>query len=219
MAVKITKYLFDTEFLPDMAHLEGENSVGWDVPPTREEVEAARAESFSAGHAAGRAEAEAESLRIQAHVLRQFAEQFVALKQSQEAILRESTKDAVAIALAVGRKLAETLVAAHPLVEIESLLAHCLSRLMGEARIVLRNSRFPVGRFAGTHRRGDQAKRLRTATSFCSGMRRSHLAIAASNGLTVVANATCRNSPAISKFQSDAWFRPGSRTHPKATPS
>ena len=138
MAVKITKYLFDTEFLPDMAHLEGENSVGWDVPPTREEVEAARAESFSAGHAAGRAEAEAESLRIQAHVLRQFAEQFVALKQSQEAILRESTKDAVAIALAVGRKLAETLVAAHPLVEIESLLAHCLSRLMGEARIVLR---------------------------------------------------------------------------------
>lgn len=138
MAAKPTKFLFDTEFVPDSSLSEGVGSVNWDIPPTQEDLEQARKEGFSAGTAAGRAEAEAESSRIQALALTQFAEQFAALKQTQEHVLQGSTKDAVTLALTVGRKLAGELIDAQPLAEIEALLGQCLSRLMGEARVVLR---------------------------------------------------------------------------------
>jgi flagellar assembly protein FliH len=138
MTAKSTKFLFDTEFLPDMVEATGSGTIGWDVPPTREDLENARKEGFRAGHAAGRAEAEGESHRVEAEALRFFAEQFVTLKRGQEEVLSLATRDAMAVGHTVGRKLAETLVAAQPLEEIEALLARCLSRLMGEARIVLR---------------------------------------------------------------------------------
>ena len=134
MAAKITKYLFDTDFAPDMSRLRDQDGIAWDVPPTRADIDRARTEGFSAG----RAEAEAETSRLQAQALNRFAEEFVTLKISHEKVLRASTGDAVALALTVGRKLAENLIATHPLGEIEALMTHCLSRLMGEARIVLR---------------------------------------------------------------------------------
>ena len=138
MAAKSTKYLFDTEFVPDMVETTGSGSIGWDIPPTQEDLEREKAAGVKAGHAAGRAEAETESHRIEAEALRHFAELFVTLKRNQEDVLRLATKDAMAVSLTVGRKLAETLVAAHPLEEVEALLAQCMGRLMGEARIVLR---------------------------------------------------------------------------------
>lgn len=131
-----SKFLFETEFAANKPKARGQRV--WDIPPTEQDLVRVRDEGFAAGRAAGRADAEAETARIEAQALERFSQAFLGLKAAREASLQDHTRDAASLAVAVAKKLASTLIAAQPLAEIETVLTDCLARVIGEARIVVR---------------------------------------------------------------------------------
>ncbi len=104
----------------------------------KEDVAAARAEGYTAGHAAGLEEARQETARLEAQALECFAREFAAFKTSHENALHQFGHEALELALAIGRAIAPKLMERAPLAEIEGLVSACMSQIMGEARIVLR---------------------------------------------------------------------------------
>jgi flagellar assembly protein FliH len=136
---KRDKFLFDTEFDVDSWNPRGLGVLlEEDEVLTKRHLDDARAEGYAAGKAAGRTEAEGESSRMAAQALEKFTRDFAVMKQAHANALAHHTREATALAVAVAKKLAPALMAAQPLAEIEALITDCLSRIMGEARVVVR---------------------------------------------------------------------------------
>ena len=127
------KFLFDEEF----ASRAGGDLQIHDVP-TRDDLRRAGEEAFAAGHASGRAEADAEIARTQAQALEAFSREFSTMKIAHESAYGAYAQEATRLAVAIGRKLAASLIEAQPLSEIEALVNACLRQVMGEARVVVR---------------------------------------------------------------------------------
>ena len=136
---KCDKFLFDTEFDVGQRDPGGTGvTLQDDEILTRQHLDEAHAEGYAVGKAEGRTEAEGESSRMAAHALERFARDFAAMKEAHANALAHHAREATALAVAVARKLAPALMTAQPLAEIEALITDCLSRIMGEARVVVR---------------------------------------------------------------------------------
>lgn len=99
-------------------------------------------EARSAGHAegfiAGQQGVEAESARQLAAAATSLGDRVAALMASLDDHRRLTTGEAVALAAAIARKLASSLVAAQPLAEITALIEECLASLDGVPHLVIR---------------------------------------------------------------------------------
>jgi flagellar assembly protein FliH len=125
--LKAVKYTFDTQFDQDVSR----------GPASRAEpkldakvVEKLKEEAFVTGVSTGRIQAEAEMDQIarQLHVL-----------ENQEFTRRQAAKKDVArLAHLIGKKLAATLIKAHPIGEIETLVAECLTTCQQEPKLVIK---------------------------------------------------------------------------------
>jgi flagellar assembly protein FliH len=135
--VAISKFLFDTDFssTDEAARLAPR-------PDTRRfsaiEMDAAKAAARAEGVAAGRAEAEQQIARRVADacvaVGAQLGELMSVLAQQHEAQTRQS----VAAATEIARRLLPSLGKREAIGEIEALIRDCLSRLHDEPRLVVR---------------------------------------------------------------------------------
>lgn len=132
---KPDKFLFDTVF-PTGTEAES-GDIEWDIP-SREDYDQAVAESLEQGRIAGRAEAEAETVRREAEAIESCAQGITHLQQSHGQQVAIQQQNATALALAIAKKLAPALIAAQPLAEIEALVTESVSRMLGEPRIVVR---------------------------------------------------------------------------------
>jgi len=106
-----------------------------------EEVEAIRRETF----AEGKAETEAQATVARAATLGAVAQGVMRLIGEHDTAIAAIRSDSAAVALAVGRKLAEVALDAFPLKEVEALVAECLHKLHREPRIVVRVSETCAG--------------------------------------------------------------------------
>jgi flagellar assembly protein FliH len=131
------KFLFDTEF-PTVQRAGRTLEIDTDHFFDERDMEAAKSEAYAAGVAAGRAEAEQESARLEAQALEKLSRDYASLKAAHESTLHLFSREATALALQIGRTLAPKLIESAPLAEIEALVAACMSQIMGEARIVIR---------------------------------------------------------------------------------
>lgn len=125
-----TKFNFDTVFgtkgSPVTAHVRSSY--------TSAEVEAIRHETF----ALGKADTEAQAAAARTATLAAIAESLIRMIGEFDAAVNAMRQDSAAIAIEVGRKLAEVALAAFPLRDVEALLADCLHKLHREPRIVVR---------------------------------------------------------------------------------
>lgn len=101
---------------------------------TSDEVEAIRRETF----ALGKADTEAQAAAARTATLTAIAESLIRMIGEFDATVKTMRQDSAAIAIEVGRKLAEVALDAYPLKEVEALLADCLHKLHREPRIVIR---------------------------------------------------------------------------------
>jgi len=127
------KFLFDEEFA---THTSG--ALQALEVPTRDDLRRAGEEGFASGHAAGRAEADAEIARAQSQALEAFSREFSTMKIAHESAYGAYSQEATSLAVTIGRKLASSLIDAQPLGEIEALVNLCLRQIMGETRVVVR---------------------------------------------------------------------------------
>lgn len=102
------------------------------------EIEAARAEAFERGRAAGRVEVEDSAERSLVLMLEEVAAGTARMLREVEAEVRGVKVEAAAIAVAVARKLSARLLAHAPAVEIEALLAESMAGHAEEPRLVVR---------------------------------------------------------------------------------
>jgi flagellar assembly protein FliH len=102
------------------------------------EIEAARAEAFERGRAAGRAEVEDSTERSLVLMLEEVAAGTARMLREIEAELRGVRVEAATVAIAVARKLSARLVAHAPAAEIEALLAESMAGHAEEPRLVVR---------------------------------------------------------------------------------
>jgi flagellar assembly protein FliH len=134
--VKPVKFTFDTPFDAPAPSVEPE------APPpptfTLEELEAARAEAHAAGIEAGEARARAALEAAIEASLASIGRALGDLMARQAGMLIEIRADAAVLAHAIASKLAPTLMAKVPLVEVETMLDACLGDLADEPRIVVR---------------------------------------------------------------------------------
>jgi flagellar assembly protein FliH len=98
------------------------------------EVETIRQEMFSQG----KADTEAASAALRAQTLGAIAQSLTIVVSQFDAEVLAMRQESAALALAVGRKLAENALAAFPLSEVEALVADCLHKLHNEPRLVIR---------------------------------------------------------------------------------
>jgi flagellar assembly protein FliH len=101
-----------------------------------EEVETIRRQSF----AEGKADIEAQTAAAHAAALGAVAQGAMRLIGEHDAAIAALRQDSAAVALAVGRKLAEAALDAFPLKEVEALVVECLHKLHREPRLVVRVS-------------------------------------------------------------------------------
>jgi flagellar assembly protein FliH len=99
-----------------------------------EEVETIRRETF----ALGKADTEAQAAAARTATLGAIAESLIRMIGEFDAAVKTMREDSAAIAIEVGRKLAEAALDAFPLKDVEALLADCLHKLHHEPRIVVR---------------------------------------------------------------------------------
>ena len=140
---KVVKFTFDTDFDAPPAPPPVPEE---EIPPPPvfqlEEFEAARASSFAdghaQGHAAGRAEAEAGIAAATARALDVLAERMLGILDRHDAVVADVRTGGAALAAAVGRKLAATLMAQAPQAEVEALVGACLDAAGGTPRLVVR---------------------------------------------------------------------------------
>ncbi len=101
---------------------------------TEEALVAAREEAFAQGLAAGLERARGETARAIADALAQMNRRLEDLQTAD----RERRRQAVNLALAIGAKLAGTLMRRQPLAEAEALIRDCLAEVAEEPRVVIR---------------------------------------------------------------------------------
>lgn len=100
----------------------------------RAELDVARDEGMRDGAAQERATTE----RLQAEALAAISERLAAIAQQQAAALENVSQEAVALAMAIARKVAPSLMRQQPTAEIEGMIADFLQQLIDEPRIVVR---------------------------------------------------------------------------------
>ena len=149
---KLQKYLFDLDFdapegpphlgdefaaPPEEAMIEIEEAP---PPPTfsEEELLLARDQAYLAGRQEALREAEAATERLAASALAALSERLTELVAGQQAAHEAGLRDAIAVALAVARKLLSEFARRHGLDEIEGVMAECLSHLDRDLRITVR---------------------------------------------------------------------------------
>lgn len=125
-----SKYLFDLDFANRAAGSDAERSA----------PHGAAAAGYDEGLAAGRKEAEMQSARLLALAVEQMAQALTRLDSEMRDIENRMQAEAVAVAVAVGRKLAHELLAREPLAEIESLIRTCLQQLTATPHVAIRVS-------------------------------------------------------------------------------
>jgi len=133
------KYLFETSFETDdlpAAPVPAEK----EPEPTfsEEDVAKARDDGFAAGKEAGRKAAEELIERDVAQALTHVTQQLADLGTAQSDSIERRGREAVEAALAIIRKLFPSLAEKHGMVEIETIIGECLTRLRGEPRVVIR---------------------------------------------------------------------------------
>ncbi|MFM9865385.1 MAG: hypothetical protein ACKVRO_17465 [Micropepsaceae bacterium] len=88
--------------------------------------------------ALGKADTEAQAAAARSATLAAIAESLIRMIGEFDAAVKAMRHDSAAIAIEVGRKLAEAALEAFPRKDVEALLADCLHKLHGEPRIVVR---------------------------------------------------------------------------------
>jgi flagellar assembly protein FliH len=129
------KFLFDSNFAPDAIN-PAELSIA------RAEHEAklkeAEANGFRNGFAAAEAETNAEARRRSTAALERIATVTEMLAKTLDAIEARLEAEAVEVAAAVGRKLANELIAREPMAEIAALATECFKQLVTTPHVVVR---------------------------------------------------------------------------------
>lgn len=130
------KFLFDTNLL---AHEDGALEAR---RLTEADLARAQSQGFEAGRQVGQAEMRDQMLtgaaQLEAEALTRIAAEIGPLRAVHEQHLQTYHREAVALALSIGRKLAQALIARQPLADIEALVGDSLRRLVGEPRVVIR---------------------------------------------------------------------------------
>jgi flagellar assembly protein FliH len=135
-----SKFLFENSF-DGRTGERARRADGRPIPTrTEEELEAARQESYAAGHAAGAAEVRVQVDTIAAQALTIIGSGLSTLGEAQGKAIEEMRRKSVELAYAVAVKLAPALMRRYPLEEIEALVLQCLAELHDEPRIVVRAS-------------------------------------------------------------------------------
>ncbi|HTS38914.1 MAG TPA: FliH/SctL family protein [Xanthobacteraceae bacterium] len=127
------KFLFNADFAPNS---------GAERPLTPAELDAKFAEveanGFRKGAAAAEAEASAEARRRSTAALESIGAATAALAKSLDALEVRLETEAVEVAVAVGRKLANELIAREPMAEIAALASDCFKQLVAAPHVVVR---------------------------------------------------------------------------------
>ena len=132
------KYLFDTSFddaVPPPGTASGEPP---ELPPTRAQLEAARAEGLSQGRTDALFEMAGLVETRAADALVSLDRNVAALLAARAAIVHDTESQAIALLRSVLQKAVPALCRKDPAAEIEALVVRCLSEALDEPRIVLR---------------------------------------------------------------------------------
>lgn len=143
------KYNFDTVF-----GAKGATAAHTRSSYSSDEVETIRRETF----AQGKADTEAQAAAARAATLGAISEGLMRMIGEFDAAIRTMRDESAALALEVGRKLAEVALVAEPLKEVQALVGECMHKLHREPRLVVRVSpacaedlRTEVDRLAAEH--------------------------------------------------------------------
>jgi flagellar assembly protein FliH len=131
------KFLFDTTFESTTAHTSKVNA----KPQPKyfdADLETARTEGFSAGHAAAKQEAAQSAEQATAQAANVIAERLGALEEAITALHERQTRMAIELSAALVRKLFPKMTERHGVEEIDGLVSTALERLRDEPRIVVR---------------------------------------------------------------------------------
>ncbi len=129
------KFLFNHDFAPNAV-----NPAERPIPLAEHAVKLAEAEEngFRKGFAAAEAEAASEARRRSTAALERIAAVTEMLAKTLDAIEARLEAEAVEVAAAVGRKLANELIAREPMAEIAALAADCFKQLVTTPHVVVR---------------------------------------------------------------------------------
>jgi len=140
----ISKFLFDTDF---------DKSKGAPAPKpvrrnfTAAELEAEKGKAFAEGHAAGVAETAKDAASRTAAAFEAVVAQCTKLLAVMDAQRAETSKVAVAAAVAMTRKLLPALGRREAMAEIETLVAECLGRMHDTPKIIVRLNEMHIEAF------------------------------------------------------------------------
>ena len=127
------KFLFDTDFgAPDRARDRAH------AAETAQKIAAAEAQAYRNGYDAALREAKVESDRRVALALETIGVAIRGIAAGFSGVEQRMETEAVDVAVAVARKLANELIAREPLGEITSLVADCFAQLVSTPHIVVR---------------------------------------------------------------------------------
>lgn len=142
------KFTFDTHFGERPTRSAADASSAHSL--TNADVEAARAEGYAEGRAAGEREAVERSDRELHDAMTLLAESAASLVTALDSQMASMKRESVTIAMEISRKLAPAMVATRPEAEIEAVLRDCLAHLNREPHILLRVATSLVDRLKDT---------------------------------------------------------------------
>ncbi len=130
------RFLFDQEF--DRA---GRTVARGTVESfSEDDLEAARAQAYAEGQQAAEQAAQASIDASISAVLSDIASQLRDTQASTLSMIETQRREAVEVAVAIGERLAEQLLSAHPRAELEAMITECVTRMADEPRLVIRAS-------------------------------------------------------------------------------
>ncbi len=143
---RLARFTFDLDLQPRHLATEPANDGPPQPPPVpsipedvvAQLVAAAREDAYAEGLAAGERNASAMAAQTVAAASGTLATQSAAMAEAIDRAIAEHKRDAVELALSIGRKLALHLVARQPQAELEALITECLASLGGVPHLVIR---------------------------------------------------------------------------------
>jgi flagellar assembly protein FliH len=151
---KLQKYLFDLDFgaptpRPAMEVMAEDDFDGLpdepeeELPPppptfSEEELALAREQALEAGRQAGRQEAEMATERLLAQSVEMISDHLQNLATVQQTANDDRMREAIAVALAVVRKLQPEMSRDHALEEIAGVIQECLTHIDKDVRVTIR---------------------------------------------------------------------------------
>lgn len=139
---KYPPYLFDVDFDSAATALPPEPEDVEEIPAeptfTKEELQAARNESFEAGKAEGIAQSNSSLEQQISVIVAALQNDFVSLSSMQREANDATMRDAVQIATTIVRKVLPSYIQEHGTLEIEAFVRATLSTLFAEADVIVR---------------------------------------------------------------------------------